>query len=316
MDVILHTYLDALDSSLTTLIHAFTSTPTASTAPDSLTSLLNADDALTSALKLLQTHQKNHKRILTLQGEADNLATRVKSAIQRCHDTRNEAIAFIGDDDSESDQEDVSASSVGPQYQHSQQEIDYTTLLNFAQRIARYNTTAERDAAELALRRKAEIQNQRLGGPQNGAATTNGLQPIPAPGAENKAEDQMLTPQIRNWLNSQAEYTKAVQGMPFPNPERLREGILGTLQSIREQDGEDGVWREIERLENGGKGMKDASAEEPGEEVMELERRPEQRERERPVQHQVQQQQARAPEEKKALDLDLYNEDDDDDDDI
>lgn len=305
MNTVLHTHLDSLDSSLTSLVHAFTSTPTAAAAPESLTSLLDADDALTSALKTLHTHQKNHARILALQAEADDLTSHIKSTIQRCHDTRNEAIALIGEDDSESDEEETSTSTIGG---GRQQEIDYTTLLNFAQRIARYNTAAEREAVELAELRKAEARNRKAAS-QNGAIT-NGLQPIPASSVETKAEEQMLTPQIKQWLNSQSEFTKAFQSMPFPHPERLREGILGRLQSIREQDGEEGVWREIKRLETGSLGTRDKVPEE-ADEAMEIERRPEQRDRP------LQQQQRREREKSAApLDLDLYNEDDDDDDDV
>ncbi|KAL9623531.1 MAG: hypothetical protein Q9160_002212 [Pyrenula sp. 1 TL-2023] len=306
MNNILHTHLDALDTSLTSLVHAFTSTPTAAAAPESLNALLDADDALTCALRTLHTHQTNYARILALQAEADNLASHIKSTVQRCHDTRNEAVAVIGEDDSESDEEDppVPASSAK---QH--QDIDYITLLNFAQRIARYNTAAEREAAELTQRRKAEARAHKPE-VQNGAIV-NGLQPIPTlTSAEAKAEDQMLTPQIRNWLNSQAEFTKAFQSMPFPSPERLREGILGRLQGIRERDGEEGVWKEVRRLETGGKEAREEAAEER-DEIMDTEIRPE--ERARPSQPQ----QRREPEKKPAaqLDLDLYVEGDDDDED-
>lgn len=307
MNTILHTHLDALDTSLTSLIHAFTSTPTAAAAPESLNALLDADDSLTSALRTLHTHQTNYARILALQAEADDLALRIKSTVQRCHDTRNEAIAIIGEDDSESDEEDLSTPTLSAKQPH---DIDYTTLLNFAQRIARYNTAAEREAAELAQHRKAEARAQaRKPETQNGAIV-NGLQPIPtSTGAEAKAEDQMLTPQIRNWLNSQAEFTKAYQSMPFPNPERLREGILGRLQGIRERDGEEGVWKEVRRLETGGKEAREEAAEEL-DESMDTEKQPEQRAKP------AQPQQRREPEKKPParLDLDLYVEGDDDED--
>lgn len=49
-------------------------------------------------------------------------------------------------------------------------------------------------------------------------------------------------------MNEPAATTRAVQGMAFPAAERLKFGILGQLQYVRDQVGEEVVEKEVEQV--------------------------------------------------------------------
>ena len=302
MNASIHTPLTNLESSLNTLTHAFTATPTAAPAPTAIASLLAADDALAAALQTLWTHQKNHARILELQRQATGLEESVKDVVRRCSEVRAEALQILGEEDS--DQEDD-----GEEEQI--EEVNYHTLLNFAQRIGRFNAEAAREAEDLSQRKKEEARRGREGaaetekGVNGNAAQTNGSS------AQNTAEARVLDAGTHSWLNEAAAFNQWNQSLPWPNPERLRLGILGRLQVAREREtdgGDAGTWREVKRMEEETLGRKGEDGQGIKEGKEDLESPIERRSFARPAQR---------PERKKSvtLDLDLYNEDDDEDED-
>ncbi|KAL9109725.1 MAG: hypothetical protein Q9227_005594 [Pyrenula ochraceoflavens] len=321
MNTALHAPLTSLESSLNSLIHAFTSTPTAASAPTSLASLLNADDALSSALSTLWTHQKNHARILELQTEADGLEDRIKELVRRCGEVRGEALGILGDEFEDDDEEDEVEEEKEKEEEGGQEEIDYRTLLGFAQRISRFNAEAAREATELSERRKAEARRRREG--EGAAAGKQGTAQQQSQQQENglngaamtqaQGQGQMNTAEAHGllgkegWLHEATVWRDWNSGQPWPMPERLRMGVLGQLQVARESGGEEGVWREVERLEGDARGGKGgAEQQEDRGEVLKSPTRERGQAVARPVQN---------PERKKSvtLDLDLYNEDEDED---
>ena len=286
--------LDALESSLNKLIVSLTSTPTFSPAPAATNALLSADDALTSALVTLRRHQENYALILSLRAEATRVEDAVKEIVRTCGGLRAEIDrvhpSILGDDSSSDDE--------------CQQDVDYRTLLSFAQKIGRHNAAAAREAEQDSVRRKVEAKKK----PH---PITNGATNV----ATVQREDQTGTDALdihETWLEERTAAVRAAQGMAFPAAERLRRGALGQLQVLREQSGEEAVDREMEMILDPGLA---SQAQQTRTEAL-AEPRGEANEQ----QHHQQTRKASAPRPQapnapaKKLDLDLWNEDDEEED--
>ena len=269
------TSLNVLEASLSTLISNLTTTPTFSNAPSRTQQLLSADDALTSALSTLHTHQENCAQILRLREEATRLEEQVKDIVRTCDHLRNEIGLInpaIHDDSSDSDEDNGDEAG--------RQGVDYKDLLSFARRIGKHNTLAAKEVEATATKRKLERGT-------NGTTTD-----VPV----NEAV----------WLNDTAAQTRALQGMAFPAAERLRVGMLGHLQRLREDGGDEAVDSEVERLLGGGRLEEAVFGHTDGPQ----EPQPEQRQRRASMFGAT-----RPPAERRSnvkLDLDLWNDEDDD----
>ncbi len=334
------TPLNALETFFTSLLTSLTTTPTYSAAPVATQSLLTADTSLTSALRVLYTHQQNHARILQLRAEASSLEEQIRNTIRTCVELRKE----IGDihpsilshsySDDESDPEG-----------EDQQDVDYHTLLSFASKIGKHNAAAAKEAEEESARRLVQARKEKdkssasAAAPQTNGHTSTAIPALvtAAPASANtitaNANGESTSPSLnlipqheRDWLDAEAAMARARSGMAFPAAENLRKGALGRLQWIREQGGEEAVDTEIERLHGGGKESveKDAGEGEDvigKQEVIETIATPGRQGvgagvPSRPQQQQPPPRAAREPEKKQsvALDLDLWNESDDDED--
>ena len=267
--------LNVLEASLSTLISNLTTTPTFSNAPSSTEQLLSADETLTSALSTLHTHQENYARIHRLREEATRLEEQVKDIIRTCDHLRNE-IGLINpaivDDTSDSDEDNEGGTG--------RPAVDQKDLLSFARRIGRYNTLAAREMEAAATKRKLDR------------------------GTSGTTTDVPVNETV--WLNDTAAQTRALQGMAFPAAERLRVGMLGHLQRLREDGGDEAVDSEVERLLAGGQ-MEEA--------MIAGTDRPQEPQPQRPQRQASTFGATRPPPERKSnvkLDLDLWNEDDDD----
>lgn len=288
MDQLVLDPLNNITTSLTSLVTSLTKTNTFAAAPAATQSLLAADDALTSALATLKKHQDNYAHILHLRSEALRLEDRIKDSIRQCnaYTTEINTISAAILEESDSDEE-LDAKG----------EVDYSTLLTLASRIATYNTAAQREAETSLQRLRNEVQ-------MNGAGEAHA-----EPGSE-----------ITGMTDAEIARDRALKGLAFPDSEILRLGALGRLQVIREQRGEDAVDAEIERLvmESEGEGLelshKDAKTE-AGNDVAPAAsetrtRRSSQNQRAAPAPSRSLQQ----PQEKKVK-LDMWEGDDEDDDD-
>ena len=299
MDTVVLTPLSALEGSLSTLLTSLTTTPTFATAPTAANSLLTADDALTSALTTLKHHQQNHARILNLRAEATRLEDQIKSIVRTCGELRNEIGAIypsILEDFSDDEDEDTG--------DRKQQDVDYKTLLSFARRIGKHNTEAAREAEEDAIRRQQDTKERATGGSQQ---LMNGNTPVVGESTGNHIPENEQV-----WLDETGAAARAAQGMAFPAAERLRLGMLGQLQLVREQGGEEAVEREIEKLMGRTSDqVEDHELEaEPGATTIDSRQGPSEVRRQSyaPTSGRPQ-----LPPERKKLNLDLWNEDEDDD---
>lgn len=311
MDVIALNPLNALESSLSTLLTSLTTTPTFANAPAATNALLTADDALTSALITLKQHQQNYAKILSLRAEATRLEDQIKSIVRTCGELRNEVGAIhpsILDDSSDDDEDEDEDEDSGAR---KQRDVDYYTLLSFARRIGKHNTEAAREAEEDAIRRQQEAK-------ERGTATTQILANgnIPAPAAESTGN--IIPENEQAWLDETAAAARAVLGMAFPPAERLRLGMLGQLQLIREQGGEEAVEREVEKLMGIRPEDQAEGSDKPMESIVSVEASGEAQSQSQ-AQTQVPPRSARPqpppPERKKSqapLSLDLWDDDDDD----
>ncbi|EGC42610.1 conserved hypothetical protein [Histoplasma capsulatum var. duboisii H88] len=90
MDSQLLTPLSTLETRLNNLLMSMVSSPTAAGAPEAALSLLEADDAVSSALKTLHTHQSNYAKILRLRAEALALEQRVRDIVREVENVGNE----------------------------------------------------------------------------------------------------------------------------------------------------------------------------------------------------------------------------------
>ena len=322
MDNVVLTPLNALESSLSFLLASLTTTPTFSGAPAATGALLTADDALTSALVTLRKHQQNYAQILHLRQEAVRLEEQVKIVVRTCGELRTEigAIHPTSLDDS-AYEEDDDGEDAKPK------EVDYATLMSFARRIGKYNHTAAKEAEEDSLRRQLDAKKQATGAGSMAQPTTNGNMAASAAGARSTTTTTISTgagniiaENERAWLDELAATKRAAEGMAFPAAERLRLGMLGQLQLVREQGGEEAVGREIARLlgqtrEESIEGDEPTRAEERAIGVSVGEEKPARDLGDRPP---ATSRPPRPPERKKSiakpLDLDLWNEDDDDED--
>ena len=344
------TPLNALSTHLDTLINSLVHTNTYAAAPNAATSLVAADDALTSALTTLKQHQQNYARILHLREEAQRLEDELKSIIRKAVSLREDVgrihPRILDDDADTSDEEEPDDIPCG---RGKGKDVDYQTLLNFAARIGKHNFLAAREAEQEAERRKVDDLKKKekvKGSPTAAVNIANALTRASAPATSVHADLFNDTEQPeKDELEIQAQglddslaATRAQQGLGYPDAMLLRMGELGRLQKLREDAvisgtaeatemkmragvGDDAVEKEIERLV---RATEPVAAKE--DDAAQKKEEDERRRREdgdkvastmassRPRRESVTQRQPAAPPKRKKINLDFGGDDDDDDD--
>ena len=258
--------LDALMTHLDTLINSLVHTNTFAAAPNTASSLVAADDELSSALSTLKQHQRNYARILHLREEALRLEDELKSVIRKAISLREDVgrihPSILDDDADTSDEEETDDI---PRDGSRGGDVDYHTLLNFAARIGKHNFFAAREAEQEAESRKIDAirKKEKLASSPATAVNTTSI-----PNATENAEGQPRKDELElqaNGLEESLAAERAKQGLAFPEGMLLRMGELGRLQKIREDAvasgtaeetdmrtrsgvGEEAVEREIERM--------------------------------------------------------------------
>ncbi|PGH36402.1 hypothetical protein GX50_00737 [[Emmonsia] crescens] len=283
MDSQLLTPLTTLETRLNNLLMSMVSSPTAAGAPAAALALLDADDALSSALETLHTHQSNYAKILRLRAEALALEERVRDIVREVENVGNEIStacqqgAGISDDDSSDSDSEIGAegegegedldthmggvselspvglkgSGKGKRKGMGRNEIDYKLLVDFARRISRYNSDAAADVGAGSPMKTplppgdANGQRQRFGANEENGEAAERVETSGQQTAKGVGV-AALSQETVSWLDETANWSRDLSRMPFPSEDRIRMGLMGQLQT-RASEGVD-VEKEIERL--------------------------------------------------------------------
>lgn len=295
--------LSDLETKFNALLTSLTTSPTAAGAPTAAASLLDADDALSSAVETLRKHQENYSKILRLRAEAEELEEKVKGIV-RDVDAYQREVRTVCDDESDQDSDSEAGDGITRT-----KEVDYRLLLDFARRISKYNHQAAADAAKGAPTKKLE---RRQTGDQDTTMTgTNG-----APGAAEGAEPvSSVTKDATLWLDESANMTREVYMLPYPMEDRIRMGVMGQIQ-LAAAEGRPGFDpdKEVDRLvrEAEGTGAAETIAPAQKEETYRADEAALAAVRAGSAATSGKPKEATAPKPKAALDLDLYDPEDDD----
>ncbi|KAK2817682.1 hypothetical protein FQN49_007968 [Arthroderma sp. PD_2] len=257
MDAEILAPLTSLEARLNALLASITSTPTASGAPAATVSLLEADDALTSALQTLIVHQANYSTILRLRAEAVRLEERVRETVRQVGALGDEISAAAGDDEDSDEDSDIAdfggdiemgeAKNNGLQ----KNEVDYNLLLGFARRISKYNNEAAADASSTrvpprepndGIDGQAEANGK---GEEEGAAQdqNNGH----GHGQQTGVGIASLPQGTVSWLDETANWTRVMSALPYPSEDRIRMGLMGHINAVAAAEGKD-VEKEVDRV--------------------------------------------------------------------
>ncbi|KAL1982582.1 hypothetical protein VTN96DRAFT_1168 [Rasamsonia emersonii] len=244
--------LDGLESKLSALLSSLTTSPTAASAPAAAAALLEADDAVSSALDTLRTHQANYAKILRLRAEAESLEERIKSTVRDIAGIGKEIAVTTGDDDdddddasdtetdTESEDEDERDENLMTDGRGEQQgrrrhgrkkrkEVDYRLLLDFARRISKYNKQAAADAAAgVGARPIKKLQKDG----DTEMTDVNGDAHATGPGPHEGPDEPVpsVTKEAAKWLDESADQARQVYMIPYPSEDRIRMGVMGQLQ--------------------------------------------------------------------------------------
>ena len=255
--------LDGLESKLNSLLTSLTTSPTAAGAPAATAALLEADDALSSALQTLRVHQANYAKILKLRAEAERLEERVKGIVREIEGVDKEIMTVCGDEDDRdsdscSDDEqslDGSDDDIGEEHKGTynlnrprHKEIDYRLLLEFARRISKYNKQAAADAASGARPiKKLQAGDEEMTGTNGSDENQDAKGEGTDDGAEPGEGVASITKDATQWLDDSADMERQAYMIPYPSEERIRMGLMGQLLITATEGGVDPE-KEAEKL--------------------------------------------------------------------
>ncbi|OAL75674.1 hypothetical protein A7D00_1274 [Trichophyton violaceum] len=243
--------LTSLEARLNALLASITSTPTASGAPAATVSLLEADDALSSALQTLRTHQENYSRILRLRAEALSLEERVRETVRQVGELGDEISAAAGeDDDSDEDSDDEAGSDIEMSGKGKdgtrKNEVDYRLLLGFARRISKYNNEAAADASSARVLSKEKPPGGDTAAETNGeVAKEDGI--AAGHGQTTGVGIAALPQDTVSWLDETANWTRLMSALPYPSEDRIRMGLMAHLHATAAAEKKD-VEKEVEHI--------------------------------------------------------------------
>lgn len=202
MTTALQSRLDALDTTLSTLIDSITSLNPSVPAAQSL---LTADDDLQKSVKHLLEHQANHTRITSLHTQISSLNASITSNISSLASLRSEILA----------------QNVTPIREEGRR-VECNGLLEYAQRISRYTVPPtyrpQVKQAQAAKRAGEDVALPEIA-PMNGNGGDTAAQPeLEKEGGQNVAE----VTHMGTWV-------------PWPSEDIIRQGPLGQSQIMQEQ---------------------------------------------------------------------------------
>ncbi|KAJ5087093.1 hypothetical protein NUU61_008400 [Penicillium alfredii] len=296
--------LTGVESKLNALLTTLTTSPAAAGAPAAAVALLDADDALSSAIDTLRRHQENYAKILRLRIEAQQLEDRVKDIVRDIEGFDKDIRTACGDEgesDSEADSDEDEDNDGKVAALQGIKEIDYRLLLDFARRISKYNNEAAADADKRQQTKQPGADKDiTMLGSNGDQAAEEGTEPVSS-----------VTKNATQWLDESANVTREVYMLPYPMEERIRLGLMGQIQLAAAEDPD----REVDRLIREAEGL---GAAEPPAPVPAPESTIQADEAAKAAAHagssasDATRAPAPAPKPKAMLDLDLYDPDDDD----
>lgn len=240
--------LTAFETSLVNLVHSLTTTNTFTAAPKAARDLVAADDDLTEALITLKKHQDNYQEILRLRAEKESLKNRLKDTVYECVRLKKDLRDIDSRIVDESDTEDEEKSA-------NQNPIDYETLIAFASRIGKHNANAAQEAERESDRLHEEARKQReeerppsqpvSNGTNGGDISTQGTAERPT--TSHSMHTQEAQAKAKEFRNIRL-FERSQRTAPFPDAMILRHGMLGQLQVMREDAGDDAVRAHLEKL--------------------------------------------------------------------
>lgn len=246
MNAAVQSSLSTVESKLNALLTTITTSPAAAGAPAAAVALLDADDALSSAIDTLRQHQENYAKILRLRVEAEQLEDRVKGIVKDIEGFDQNIRTACGDDESDGDSDsdsDEEGRSTGRKATM-RNEIDYRLLLDFARRISKYNLEAAADASGKETRQGTRPQipdkDVTMAGTNGEQDTDGSTEPVAS-----------VTKSATQWLDDSANVTREVWMLPYPMEERIRMGLMGQIQLTAGENPDKEVDRLIREAEGG-----------------------------------------------------------------
>lgn len=248
MNTAVQSSLSTVESKLNVLLTTITTSPAAAGAPAAAVALLDADDALTSAIDTLRRHQENYAKILRLRVEAEQLEDRVKGIVKDIEAFDQNIRTACGGDASDSDSDSDDEGQSAEKKALSRNEIDYRLLLDFARRISKYNLEAAADAASgpaakethSGTRPQIPEKDVTMAGTNGESGTDGGNEPVAS-----------VTKSATQWLDDSANVTREVWMLPYPMEERIRMGLMGQVQLTAGENPDKEVDRLIREAEGG-----------------------------------------------------------------
>lgn len=239
--------LTALETSLTNLVNSLVATNTFTVAPKAARDLVAADEDLSDALIVLKKHQDNYQDILRMRAERENLRNKLKETVYECVRLKNDLRDIDSRIVDESDTEDEESSA-------DQNPIDYETLIAFASRIGKHNAIAAQEAQVESDRLHEEARKQREEKPSS-QALLNGVNggdtliqtTSDRPTTSHSFQTREAEAKAKEFRNVQS-FERSRKTAPYPDQGILRFGVLGQLQVIREDAGDDAVQAHLEKL--------------------------------------------------------------------
>lgn len=253
MNALVQSSLSEVESKLNALLTTLTTSPAAAGAPAAAVALLEADDTLTSSIDTLRRHQENYAKIQRLRIEAEQLEERVKGIVRDIEGFDKEIRTACADDDETDSEWDAEDDGTRAGRRSAPKEIDYRLLLNFARRISKYNHEAAADAANVAGKRQVRRpqfadKDVEMGGTNGEPVVEEGVEPVSS-----------VTKNSTQWLDDSAKDTRQAYMLPYPQEDRIRNGLMGKVQLVADKHPDE----EVERLIREAEGLGAAEAPAP-----------------------------------------------------
>ncbi|RVD85180.1 uncharacterized protein DFL_003511 [Arthrobotrys flagrans] len=222
MDAVLKKSLDAIESSLASLLDSVTVDDPSS---DAAAALVAADDDLSSSLEQLVTHQTNYQRLLHLRALSSALDSELSTLLTTLSQARTELQS--------------TTTTVFPS--HSRQ-VEYEALLSYATKISKFTrppthlksspqaeptTTAEASSTALVLK-SADVNGNNV--PKDDGAEGSGVNNTAGTGAGETTGNAATRPTAEDI--AMLDPTAGMPFVPWPTEDIMRRGILANMGSM------------------------------------------------------------------------------------
>lgn len=224
MNNLIQAHLDGIETSLTALLESIS---TYNPSIPAATALLAADDSLQASLKTLQTHQKNHSRILHLREKIDKQNAQITDTLTLLAETRADLL-----------------STPTSLPKEDRRDVPYRDLLDYAKRISRYSIPPNLRHSIPKPQALATKTVEETAGDDVADGDGDGDGGGKEEGDEAEKESftlKSLGLEERNWLDP----VSGVVFTPWPSEEVIKRGALAMIQGMLEKgDDPEGIGRQ------------------------------------------------------------------------